>query len=59
VEVLLFTVGAQSCALPLSDVAEVMRAQPLASQGLQTPGVLGTSLIRGRPTPVVDAGQLL
>lgn len=58
-KVLLFAVGTQRCALPLSDVAEVMRAQPLTSHGLLTPGVLGTSIIRGVPTPVVDAGLLL
>lgn len=58
-EVLLFAVGTQRCALPLSDVAEVMRTQPLASHGVLTPGVLGTALIRSRPTPVVDAGQVL
>lgn len=58
-EVLLFAVGTQRCALPLKDVAEVMRGQPLTSHGLLTPGVLGTAIIRGRPTPVVDAGVLL
>jgi chemotaxis signal transduction protein len=59
VEVLLFAVGPQRCALPLTDVAEVMRAQPLTSHGLLTPGVLGTAIIRSQPTPVVDAGKLL
>ena len=58
-EVLLFTVGKQCCALPLGDVAEVMRAQPLSSHGMLTAGVLGTAIIRGQATPVVDAGQLL
>lgn len=58
-EVLLFTVGHQCCALPLADVAEVMRAQPLTSHGMLTAGVLGTAIIRGQATPVVDAGQLL
>lgn len=58
-EVLLFAVGTQRCALPLADVAEVMRAQPLTSHARLTPGVLGTAVIRGRATPVIDAGQLL
>ena len=56
---LLCRVGALVCGLPLEHVVEIMRplpAQPLA----QMPGfVSGLSLIRGRPTPVLDARRLL
>lgn len=58
-EVLLFTVGRQRCALPLDDVSEVLRSQPLTSHDLLPSGVLGTSVIRDRPTAVVDAGLIL
>jgi purine-binding chemotaxis protein CheW len=59
VQVLIFTVGAQFCAVPLTDVVEVMRAQPITSHDVLPAGVLGTTILRGQPTPVIDAGQLL
>jgi purine-binding chemotaxis protein CheW len=59
VQALVFSVGSQRYALPLADVVEVMRALPLTIPTRLPDGVLGTSLIRGRPTPVVDASQLL
>jgi purine-binding chemotaxis protein CheW len=59
VQVLVFTVGAQCCAVPLTDVVEVMRAQPITAHGVLPLGVLGTTILRGQPTPVVDAGQIL
>lgn len=58
-QALVFSVGSQRYALPLADVVEVMRALPLTIPTRLPDGVLGTSLIRGRPTPVVDASQLL
>lgn len=58
-QALVFSVGTQRYALPLADVVEVMRALPLTVPTRLPDGVLGTSLIRGRPTPVVDASQLL
>jgi purine-binding chemotaxis protein CheW len=47
------------CALPLLDVAEILR--PLAVEPvLHAPTfVLGLSVIRGRAVPVVDLGRLL
>jgi purine-binding chemotaxis protein CheW len=52
-------VGTKLCALPLSCLLETMR--PLAVEALtQTADfVSGVALIRGRPTPVVDARKLL
>jgi len=56
---LLVRARARSCALPLARVLETMR--PLAIE--RVPGaprfVLGLSLIRGAPTPVVDLGAVL
>lgn len=56
---LLCRVGAKLCALPLERLLETMR--PLPAEPLpQLPGyVRGVAVIRGRPTPVVDARQLL
>ena len=47
------------CALPLMSVAETMR--PLACEPLATMPtfLLGVSVIRGGPVPIVDAGKLL
>jgi purine-binding chemotaxis protein CheW len=51
--------GARLCALELPHVAETMR--PLAIERVPglPPFVLGLSVIRGSPTPVVDAALLL
>ena len=57
--VLIVTVGARACAIPLHHVAETMRPlqiEPVAG----TPGfVRGVSVIRGAPTPVIDLRALL
>ncbi|HEY5276648.1 MAG TPA: chemotaxis protein CheW [Coriobacteriia bacterium] len=57
--VLVVTVGALACAIPLHHVAETMR--PLSIQPVAgTPGfVRGVSVIRGAPTPVIDLKALL
>ena len=57
--VLIVTVGARACAIPLHHVAETMR--PLSIEPLAgTPGfVRGVSMIRGAPTPVIDLNALL
>lgn len=51
--------GACLCALPLAMVVETLR--PLAVERLPgaPEGVLGVSVVRGRPTPVVDARRIL
>ena len=57
--VLVVTVGARTCAIPLQYVAETMR--PLVTEPV--PGapsfVAGMSVIRGVPTPIVDLKALL
>ena len=57
--VLVVTVGARACAIPLQHVAETMRPLPIEPVA-GTPGfVRGVSVIRGAPTPVVDLRALL
>jgi purine-binding chemotaxis protein CheW len=56
---LLCRVQARLCALPLSGVAEVMRALPIECIKQAPECVLGLSLIRGQSLPVVDAAALL
>jgi purine-binding chemotaxis protein CheW len=57
--VLLCRVGARLCGVPLEHVAETMRPLP-ADPVAGMPGfVLGLSVIRGAPVPVVDAFALL
>ena len=57
--VLVVTVGARACAIPLHHVAETMRPLPIEPVA-GTPGfVRGVSVIRGAPTPVVDLKALL
>jgi purine-binding chemotaxis protein CheW len=49
---------ARCCAIPMTHVLEVMRPIPVdAVVGMPT-YVLGLSVIRGRPTPVVDLARL-
>ena len=59
VTALVFRAGSLLCALPLDEVIETMR--PLPSRPLTgTPGfVLGISVLRGVPTPVIDVARLL
>ncbi len=49
-QVLVLTVGAQLRALPLTEVVEVMRAQPITSRGMLPQGVLGTAVIVSQPS---------
>lgn len=56
---LLCGVGAKRCGIPLGCVVETMRPLPVESLP-EAPGfLLGLAIIRGSPTPVVDAGALL
>ncbi|HEY3973655.1 MAG TPA: chemotaxis protein CheW [Candidatus Sulfotelmatobacter sp.] len=52
-------VGARICAVPLSDVVEIMRPLPVEPWTGPTDVVQGLSVIRGAPVPVVDLGRLL
>ncbi len=47
------------CALPLTEVEEVMRPLPVETMLGAPAGVLGVARIRGAPVPVVDLGALL
>lgn len=57
--VLIAMVGTRACALPIEHVAETMRPMPVE----RIPGapgfVLGVSVIRGEPIPVIDAEALI
>jgi purine-binding chemotaxis protein CheW len=52
-------VGALLCALPLAHVGETMRTLPAEPLAGVPPFVRGVAIVRGRPTPVVDAAALL
>lgn len=52
-------VGAKLCALPLRHVVETMRPLPLERLPNMPAFVCGLSIIRGRPTPVLDARLVL
>jgi purine-binding chemotaxis protein CheW len=58
---LLVRARARVCALPLSSVVETLRPLPLqpVSDLPVPPFVLGLSVLRGEPVPVVDLGALL
>jgi purine-binding chemotaxis protein CheW len=56
---LLAEVGACLCAVPLEFIAETMRSLPFEPLASMPSFVLGVSLIRGRASPVLDAGLLL
>jgi purine-binding chemotaxis protein CheW len=47
------------CALPLASVAEIMRPLPFEPLAEMPQFVLGMSVIRGMPVPIVDAARLL
>ncbi|MCC6740386.1 MAG: chemotaxis protein CheW [Planctomycetia bacterium] len=47
------------CALPASEVLEILRPLPVDSVPGSPAVVLGLSLIRGEPTPVLDLRRLL
>ena len=56
---LLVSAGSWTCALPLTCVAETMRALPTRPCASVAPYVRGVSLIRGRATVVLDLAWLL
>jgi purine-binding chemotaxis protein CheW len=47
------------CALPIEHVVETMRPLPIELVSGAPSFVLGVSILRGRPVPVVDAARLL
>lgn len=56
---LIVVTRARHCALPLEHVIETMRPLPIQPMARAPAHVLGLSIIRGRPVPVVDLGALL
>lgn len=56
---LIFRVGFHRCALPLSEVVEVLRPLPVEALAGAPPGVSGLAVVRGAPIPVVDVAALL
>jgi purine-binding chemotaxis protein CheW len=52
-------VDARLCALPLESIVETTRPLPCETLAGTPAFVLGLSVIRGAPVPVVDAGRLL
>jgi purine-binding chemotaxis protein CheW len=56
---LLCRIGSRIGALALEDVRETMRPLPIEPLMGAPPFVLGLAIIRGFPTPVVDAGSLM
>lgn len=56
---LICRIGSRLCGIPLECVLETMRPLPVEPLGNAPAFVNGLSLIRGRPTPVIDAPRLL
>jgi purine-binding chemotaxis protein CheW len=56
---LICRVGAKVCGLPLERVLETLRPLPVEPLAQMPEFVRGLTLLRGRPTPVVDARRLL
>jgi len=56
---LFLQVRTQRCAVRLSHVREVFRPLPLQTVPVAPPFILGLSVIRGEPVPVVDLGGVL
>jgi purine-binding chemotaxis protein CheW len=52
-------VRARHCALLVSRIVETMRPLPVEPLASMPPFVAGLAVIRGTPTPVIDAGALL
>lgn len=52
-------VGSRHCALPLGAVSEIMRPLPIEPLAGAPDFVLGLSIVRGSPVPVVDGASLL
>jgi purine-binding chemotaxis protein CheW len=57
--VLIARAGSVACAIAIEHVVETMRPLPVAPIGHAPAGVRGLALIRGEPTPVLDATELL
>ncbi len=56
---LVVTVGSRACAIPLTHVIETMRPLPIESLADMPPFVVGVSIVRGAPVPVVSVSALV
>lgn len=56
---LICRVGTKVCGLKLGHVLETMRPLPIEPLSTLPPFVSGVAIIRGKPTPVIDALELL
>lgn len=56
---LLCIAGGRLCALPIGQVVETMRPQPIEPLPGAPPFVCGLSIIRGVPLPVLDVARVL
>ena len=56
---LIVSASEQRYALPLADIAEIMRPLPLQKIGASITGVLGVSRIRGNVVPVIGLANLI
>jgi purine-binding chemotaxis protein CheW len=56
---LLCRAGTMLCAMPVEQVIEIMRVLPLEPFAGAPPCVLGLSIVRGAPVPVVDIGLIV
>ena len=59
VSVLLVRIGVLTAALPVTDLVETCRPLPIEAVPGAPSFVLGLSIIRAAPVPVLDLGQLL
>ncbi|MGH7436919.1 MAG: chemotaxis protein CheW [Polyangiaceae bacterium] len=59
VKALIVRVRGGRCALPVQHVIETMRPLPIETIANAPEHVLGLSVVRGQPVPVVDLGGLL
>lgn len=55
---LLFEVGGRVCALPVTNVDETLRPLPLETLPIQPAALLGISVVRGAPVPVIDLSAI-
>jgi purine-binding chemotaxis protein CheW len=56
---LLVHVGGRGCFLPLSEVVETMRPQPIEPLAGVPHFIIGVSIVRGAAVPVVDLGAVV
>lgn len=58
-QTLICNVGSKLCSLPLAGVVETFRPLPVETVSGAPGFVLGLSIVRGKPVPVVDLSRLL